>query len=58
MSASGECYEEQQVGCGERVMGAFLDNGEQGGFFEEVALMSVLAQGSRAIQLLGTSCIL
>lgn len=53
MPGSAECYE-QQVGCGESVTGALLDNGDQEGFFEEVAFMSVLAQGSRATQLLGT----
>lgn len=42
----------------ERVMEAFLGNGKQEGFFKEVALMQVLAQGGCATQLLRTPFVL
>lgn len=58
MSDGGECYEgTAQCGRKERA-GAFLGNGEQEGFFEEVVLMQVLAQDSCATKLLGTPFIL
>lgn len=58
MSDRGECSEgTAQRGRRER-MGAFLDNGEQEGFFEEVVLTQVLAQDSCATKLLGTPFIL